>query len=158
MPHIKIKDQGFSWQVMDTQRRGGILDFHPYFHILHNQDVRTVSCARRLHFAPKEVFWYSFLLKLKDSVTWNFPRTPPGIEPATSFLVMRSWPTLAFPACAWTDFGETQRPLCRILKSNWVPPKQKAEPPSFDPICSVASKRERKMKKLENKKVGIQAV
>ena len=95
-------------------------------------------------------------VKVKGLGHMKLSKDPTGNR--TPFLVMRSWPTLAFPACAWTDFGETQRPLCRILKSNWVPPKQKAEPPSFDPICSVASKRERKMKKLENKKVGIQAV
>jgi hypothetical protein len=35
----------------------GMLDFHPYFDIQLNLDVRVASSTRRKHFTPKEIPW-----------------------------------------------------------------------------------------------------
>ena len=40
---------------MKTQRRDGILGFHPYFDIRHNQDYRTFSCTLHLYFTLEEI-------------------------------------------------------------------------------------------------------
>ena len=38
-------------------RGNGMLSFHPYFDIRHNQDCRVVSCTRRPLFTFKDIFW-----------------------------------------------------------------------------------------------------
>jgi hypothetical protein len=48
---------------MKTQKRDGMLGFHPYLDIRHNQDGRVASSKRRLHFTRKKIPWYSFLLQ-----------------------------------------------------------------------------------------------
>jgi hypothetical protein len=40
-----------------------MVNFHPCFNIRHNQDGRVVSSSRRPHFIPKQIPWYSFVLK-----------------------------------------------------------------------------------------------
>ena len=54
-------------QVTKTERVDGMLEFHPYFEITHNQNGRDGSTTRRPHFTSKEILLYSFLLKAK----WN---------------------------------------------------------------------------------------
>lgn len=41
----------------------GMLRYHPYFDIRHNQDSRVVSSTCRPHFTPKEIPSYPFLLE-----------------------------------------------------------------------------------------------
>ena len=53
----------FPITVIETRKGDGMLGYHHYFHIRHNQDRRTVSCTRRPIFTPKKIPWYSFLLQ-----------------------------------------------------------------------------------------------
>ena len=41
----------------------GMLCFHHYFDILHNEDCRVFSSTHRPHFTPKEIPWYLYLLQ-----------------------------------------------------------------------------------------------
>ena len=62
--NIKGKDQAFRNESRRLKRGDGMLTFHPYFDIRHNNDGEVVSCTRRPHFTPKEISWYSYLLEL----------------------------------------------------------------------------------------------
>jgi hypothetical protein len=64
---IAGKGKAFSYQVMETQKRDGILGFHPYFDIRHNCDSRVVSCTRRPQFTVKEIASYWVLLETEWS-------------------------------------------------------------------------------------------
>jgi hypothetical protein len=48
---------------MKTQRKDGMLGFHPYFDIWHDFDSRVVSSTCQPHFTLQEVPLYSFLLE-----------------------------------------------------------------------------------------------
>ena len=85
------KGKAFHHQVTETQNGDGILGFHPYFDIRHNQDGTVVSCTRRTHFTA----WYSFLLQSgsqatecgqKGYATRKFSRIPQGIKPGSPVL------------------------------------------------------------------------
>jgi hypothetical protein len=62
MLQMNIKGKAFASQVMKTQTGDGMLGFDPYFDIRHNYDG-TVSSTHWPQFTPKEIPWYSILLR-----------------------------------------------------------------------------------------------
>jgi hypothetical protein len=67
---LKSKGKAFPQKHMGTHRGDGILGFHPYFDIRHDQDGRVVSSRCRPFFTPQG----NFLVLLAE---WT-----PGVENA----------------------------------------------------------------------------
>jgi hypothetical protein len=77
---------------MKNQRRDGILGFHPYFDIWHNQNGTGVSSMHWLLLYPKEIPGFSFLLDAGWPTALlnqkKRKRSLPGIKPGASCLLV----------------------------------------------------------------------
>ena len=68
--HVNLgKGKALPQKVMKVEKSGGMLGFHPYFDIRHNQEAKAVSSASRPRFTRKEILSTRFWKKKKKRLS-----------------------------------------------------------------------------------------